>query len=381
MNNKEFEKKLEKNIKTFNEVPISIDEKIQKAFEKIEENERWNNNMNKQSKFKLSKILSIAASLVVGIFLVGNGIAYAKGENNIYSWILEKIGIQKEYEEIKTEINQTVESNGIKVTLIDCGYDSNRFIVGYKVEDLEGKIKNINKKYQSTLEDGVNSGIYDSMYFSGDNTFYTDKGQKKVNPDDNMGLPDDYVMSEQISDTEFMIYETVVISEVDWDGKITDVDIQLKSLNFLAKDEQITGNWNFKVSNLNDKYKDISICTLNINKKIDDELIIGSIRVENSGIFGKIFIEYKTETEDSDDCYLFKVVDKDNKALGEFNLPIAEGMQEPIAYKYLSKLEENEKYKILIYNNDNYDDIKERKSNPITEIEFIYKKDVFKNFY
>ena len=37
MDNKEFEKKLEQ-IKTFKEVPISVDEKIQKVLEKIMKN-------------------------------------------------------------------------------------------------------------------------------------------------------------------------------------------------------------------------------------------------------------------------------------------------------------------------------------------------------
>lgn len=60
--------------------------------------------MKKQSKFKLNKVLSLAASFVIVVFLVGNGIAYAKGEDNIYSWILNKIGMQKEYEEKSKEI-------------------------------------------------------------------------------------------------------------------------------------------------------------------------------------------------------------------------------------------------------------------------------------
>ena len=129
MDNKEFEKKLEQ-IKIFKEVPISVDEKIQKAFEKIEENEKLEKELKKQrSKFNFSRVLSLAASFVMAIFLAGNGVAYAKGEPNIYSWVLEKIGIQKEYEEIKTDINKTVENNGVKITLLDAGYDKTSIIL------------------------------------------------------------------------------------------------------------------------------------------------------------------------------------------------------------------------------------------------------------
>ena len=39
MDNKEFEKQLEK-IKELKEVPLSVDEKMQKAFAKIEEDEK-----------------------------------------------------------------------------------------------------------------------------------------------------------------------------------------------------------------------------------------------------------------------------------------------------------------------------------------------------
>lgn len=99
MDSKEFENKLEQ-IKTFKEVPISVDEKIQKAFEKIEQNEKLEKEVKKQkSKFNFSRVLSLAASFVMAIFLAGNGVAYAKGEPNIYSWILDKIDIQIKYKE------------------------------------------------------------------------------------------------------------------------------------------------------------------------------------------------------------------------------------------------------------------------------------------
>ena len=351
---------------------------------------------------KAKKIICITVLIVLVVFLIGNGVAYSKWKTNIFSWVLEKtkakdnnveaepekvslntyssvlekIGIQKEYDEIKTNVNQAVENNGVRITLLDCGYDSNRFIVGYKVEDLEGKIKAINEKYKSKLTDDVASGdIYDSMIFWGEYTFYTDKGQKEVNPDENMGAPNDSSISEQISDTEFVIYDTVTISEINWDGKITDVDINLKVLSFLGREDDIRGNWGYKVTELDDKYADISICLLDVHKRIDNKLTINSIRIENTGIFGNIYINYPGKDED-DRVYLFKIVNKNNKRLGEFCLAMAEDVTEPKAYKYLSKLEENEEYKILVYNNENYDDIQEGKVQPIYTIPFIYQNNI-----
>ena len=96
MDNKEFEKKL-KQIKTFKEIPVSVDEKIKKAFKVIEEKERTEKEIKRlKNKFNFSRVLSLAASCVMAIFLAGNGVAYAKGEPNIYSWVLEKIGITRE---------------------------------------------------------------------------------------------------------------------------------------------------------------------------------------------------------------------------------------------------------------------------------------------
>ena len=168
MDNKEFEKKLEQ-IKTFKKVPVSVDEKIQKALEKIEENEKLEKEIKKsKNKFNFSRILSLAASFVMTIFLAGNGVAYAKGEPNIYSWILEKVGIQKEYEEIKTEVNKTVESDNIEITLIDLGYDSNSLIIGLKIKDKEGKFKTTpsNKRNEFESEQEYIQYVIDNMIFS-----------------------------------------------------------------------------------------------------------------------------------------------------------------------------------------------------------------------
>lgn len=335
-----------------------------------------------------NKILIFIMVILIVILGVVVYINYPKNNitNNVddsYSLILEKIGIQKGYEEAKTNVNQTVENNGIRITLMDCGYDSSRFILRYKVEDLEGKIKEINDEYQSKLEDDVIDTIYDSMYLSGDSKFYTEN-EIVENPDDEMGK--DYVLlSNKISDTEFIVYQEIIISEHIWNGTISNVDINLYGLHTINGDETnggclIDGNWKFSINNLNDKYKETNYFKLNVNKQIDDTLFIQSMIVNNSGMFGTLgqiqFSYDESRNKENNGNYLIRVVNENNDIIGEFDLPIGQIKtgESPIVYKYMSELKNNKDYKILIYNNENYDDIESGKEEPVSVIEFEYKE-------
>ena len=158
MNNNEFENKLSREIKNFNKVPDSVDKKIQNAFKEIDSRKT----KKVKTTFRWNKLVSMAASITTLAFLAGNGVAYAVGAPNIYSWVLNKVGIQKEYEEVKQEVNQTVESNGVKITLLDCGYDTDWFMAGYKVE-------------------GINYVKGDNITILADYIFYTEENNKIVN--------------------------------------------------------------------------------------------------------------------------------------------------------------------------------------------------------
>lgn len=263
MDNKEFEKKLEE-IKTFKEVPLSVDEKIQKAFEKIEENEKLEKEVKKQkSKFNFSRVLSLAASFVMVIFLAGNGVAYAKGEPNIYSWVLEKIGIQKEYEEIKTEINQTVEVEAtqeyfagtknykVKMSLKDIGYDNNLLIAGWTIEcpeliemftQYEGQeIAEIRSEIEDTLELdlSININNQDIVY----NYSLPDGVEEFINS---------YRITKCLSDNEILIYEIFILDDLNID-EIKDIEINIRRIIESYSDgawEVANGNWNFIVKDI-----------------------------------------------------------------------------------------------------------------------------------
>lgn len=373
MDKKEFEKKLERDIKNFKEVPISVNQKIQMAYQKIEEKEK-NMENKKVYSVKLSKILSMAASFIIVVVLAGNGIAYAKGEDNIYSWLLEKIGITKEYEEVKNEINQTVENSGLKITLLDCAYDANKFIVQYKVEDIEGKIEEINKSYQLTLASDVKGDIYDSIYWDANYTFYTDENQIVMNPQDNMGYELNF-LSYKSEEKEFVVCQTIPISEVEWKGKITEVSIRVGTVSFIGADPNIMGNWEFKVTNLKDKYRKYGYYIIDVNQQIDNLLKINSIRIENPGIFGEIQIDYDLKDEyltETNGGYLIQLVNTEDDVLGECSLNVEQSTI-PITYKYIPKLNDGEEYKILIYSNNNIDDIRSGKVKPIKVVEFRYQ--------
>lgn len=124
---------------------------------------------------KTKKIICITVLIVLVVFLIGNGVAYSKGKTNIFSWVLEKtkakdnnveaepekvslntyssvlekIGIQKEYDEIKTNVNQAVENNGVKVMLLDIACDENYLVFGLNIQQkdlINNLYSNIKKK-------------------------------------------------------------------------------------------------------------------------------------------------------------------------------------------------------------------------------------------
>ena len=264
MDNKEFEKKLEQ-IKTFKEVPVSVDEKIQKAFEKIEENEKIEKEVKKQkSKFNFSRVLTLAASFVMAIFLAGNGVAYAKGEPNIYSWVLEKIGIQKEYEEIKTEINQIVEVDAIqedfegikkykvKMALKDIGYDNNLLIAGWTIESPQ--LMEIFTQYEGQEIEEIKSGIEDlleldlNININNENVIYNYSLPEGVEEE----FINSYRITKCLSNNEILVYEIFILDELEVD-EIRNIEINISRIIEAYSDgawEVVSGNWSFAVKDI-----------------------------------------------------------------------------------------------------------------------------------
>lgn len=240
MDNQKFEKKLEQ-IKTLNNVPVSIDDKIQKAYKQIDENEKGRN-MEKQSKFKLNKVLSLAASFVIVVFLAGNGIAYAKGEDNIYSWILNKIGMQKEYEEKSQEIKISAISNETNIEVESAMINEEIVMVCYKINTnvpLKGKIYLFGNKYLN-----INNKKHDVEY-------------------ENINIErENSTLSEKINENEYKVYEIYRLEDKEIAESVNlEVNISLiadeekvysstfgvdKDIEVERFGNEIEGEWNFK---------------------------------------------------------------------------------------------------------------------------------------
>ena len=402
MDNKEFEKRLEQ-IKMFKEVPISVDEKIQKAFERIEENEKIEKEVKKQrSKFNFSRVLSLAASFVMAIFLAGNGVAYAKGEPNIYSWVLEKIGIQKEYEEIRNEINQTVESDGIEIKLIDLGYDANSLILGFEIKDNGGKFAFLNSVSEEFLKengfdnkDEYKKTMYRSILFNEYYEIFTVNNETKVlgatreitDGEATTKFSDMIDQSfeveniiEQISEKSYVLYKVIDISnDVETHEQITGINIYIDGIHSNQKFDNgvetidSNGDWYFQIKNLTNVENEYTQHLIMFEEQIDEVLKINAIEIKNSKVFDIMRFDcnittikdgYKIARDDV--LYYSKIIDEENNVIGEIE-------DASLGFYYRTKnLEINKEYKLLIYkvyigeNEDyNYDKYLEGKLEPM----------------
>jgi len=249
-----YDEIIKKALKENLEVPNVVKYRMNQTFNKIEKGENFN-----MKKIKIGKLISIAASLVLVLFLVGNGIAYATGNPNIYSFILEKLGIYEEYEEIKTQTNLVSESNGIKATLLDIGYDDNFLIVGYKLEG-ENLYNKILDNYVEILE--INSkdkgikaietifGLYQEIEIVGNG-----KANIKniINVGEGENLVNDYKFCSVESDNSLSIYYICDISECIID-KTTNFKFKVYQPSLTIGDASppvFEAIWYFEVKDLN----------------------------------------------------------------------------------------------------------------------------------
>lgn len=338
MDNKEFEKKLEQ-IKTFKEVPISVDEKIQNAFNRIEENEKIEKEVKKsKSKINFSRVLSLAASFVMMVFLAGNGVAYAKGEPNIYSWVLEKIGIQKEYEEIKTDINKTVEDNGVKITLLNAGYDKEELVVGYKIEIKEGFGEDIEEKIEGVC-------IYDEYVLKDEDGTIIEEYY--------VSLGNHYVVN-KISNEEYILYSIRDTSEINIEDEELYMSVNIYNVQGIdingaeIEDAELKGKWDFDQVSISFGNKDYKEYVIDVNKTINEECKINSIRVINTKMFSNIYVDIEQDVNydeyEGTPIYSILLLDGENILVDSINY-IGYGGESGI---FLEKMQENKTYTIQV---------------------------------
>lgn len=363
MDHIEFEKMLEKDIKEMKEVPTAVEDKIQKAFQTIDTKE-----VKKQAKaWKWKQKLTTAASTITILFLAGNGVAYAAGMPNIYSWVLSKIGIEQAYEEVKTEVNQTVENNGVKMTVTDVGYDDNFFIIGYKMEG-EDLCKRISEK-GSFNEDIINlqNSIEEELGLEFKAKLKND--QKEVNLHITMKDESDmrmYHFTSVTSDNEIIMYYVADISNQKL-NKITELEVNVKGISINALDAGVTvieGEWNYSIQSVNfykNYFKTIKTPTAKVNFALKekfaedgepiitiqngDQAEIKISQVQTSKIGSIITMETNIERgimESTMPWYAFEILDSQGNIVKE---------KEKIANDnfFTTQLNENESYTVKIY--------------------------------
>ena len=223
-----------------------------------------------ENKNKFIKVL-ILAVVVILIFLIVNTVLYANGSANIYSLILEKAGTSKEYEETKTDINQVVEKNGVKLTLMDVAYDTKFLIMSYMFEtenlcqktydlgyyQIDPDVQNKEEVIENMLQ--TTAGIYfQAQIVDGENKFYignyTDSNSGFKLQNDEIDLSNKIQTSAKvISKDKLALYMVVDISKYTL-SDIINIEIIVKNLGMQFEEAQppiFEGEWNFTVNNLN----------------------------------------------------------------------------------------------------------------------------------
>ena len=215
---------LKKNVLNKLETKIAVEEF--KIKEEIKDNENNNGNSNNtkskvKSMRKKNNFLYRVAAVLIGIIFVGNVYTYAAYKENLFSFIVSRIGIIDNYSEKGEDVNLKEQSLGNDLTLQSYAIDNNNLVVTYnlKLEEKQEYFIELLADESSLIIDGEEYHIPKNHSFD----FF------------------------EISDTEYEIVKSYDIKE----GKIAD-DVKFKTEITLYKDldgniEEKLGVWNFEI--------------------------------------------------------------------------------------------------------------------------------------
>lgn len=200
-----------------------VEEKI--AVDKFEKsNLRKDIQKNNMGLHWVLKVASVVA--VLGV-ISGNIYTYATYKKDMFSVILEKVGIFSEYQKDKKDVNITYNSNEFELTLTDYGIDEDTLIIGYNLK-LKEKVEN-------------------EIYFL-DNSRLSD-GEKIWEIDTKSNIES----FNKISDTEYRLYK---FYKIDTSSLSESVEFSTDIMLYERLDElnsEKLANWNFKIGLENDK--------------------------------------------------------------------------------------------------------------------------------
>lgn len=308
-----------------------------KVWEKLEkkmaaENYYSKENINKigERKMKTKNLGKVVSFSFLAIFLAGNVYTYAKDNKNIFSWMIDKIGIYQKYEENKIDANQSKNSNGYELTLANYAIDKDTLIINFNLKSNE----EISLEYPFTDNSNVD---FDNLIKIID----ADKQYSVSGADMNF-------MIEKINNKEYNILEICKIdsSKVSENNKL-DIDFTLNSKDNFSK----LANWNFKVE-LNNQKNNLDFEEYDvINKQTTfDNTNINLLKIKNSNMATKLTF-YLDDIGDSNSLYTVEVLDENdniilNKDIEYLNFV---GIQDVI----IKKVELNSKLKVNIYKEEN----------------------------
>lgn len=354
----------------------------QKVFQKLEKKIAIEEFKVKEKCTKSYTGIKVASILLIAGMIAGNMFTYARYNENIFSWALNKIGILQDYTEEKTELNIVQENKNATLTLTDYGVDKNTLIVGYSLK------LNEKQEFEERLYD--NTKIYNDAEVYG----VEDKNTEFFT---------------KISDTEYMIYELYTI-----DGKQLTGDVRFETNIKLYEKitnpdliPEIIGEWNFDI-NLDKKKFEMDYEEYAIEDKSAKLEIINSeikeypwkieahiVGLKRSKLTTKLVVLLEGYTTEPDIRYFVEVLDENGMPILENHTTYTiGGVPTDIIFK---SLPENSKITVNVYESlvssnkdirkgsvviDFSKDLKEKEKRNINkvkkqwrDIEFEYNKD------
>ena len=290
-------------------------EKLEKKISAYEFKKQENTNEKQSKKIVKMPFLKVASFTIILGLLAGNVYTYATYNENMFSYILNKIGIFENYEKNSKEVNITgenqVKNENCQLTLVSYGADKDMLVFKYRLE-LENPIE-FHKEVIDNVKIKNDDGVYGITEFL--------SAQRNV--------------YEKISETEYEFYNFYKIdsSKIDQNSKIIlDVNIYKKLEEDIA---DILGTWNFEIdfekNDLANEYKEYAFENKTaIFKNIEtnkDEMVnknsdysVKVLEMKQSDIGSKLVIylnDYGTEPSLS---YYVEILDENGNVILDDNL-------------------------------------------------------------
>lgn len=233
-------------------------------------------------------VLKVASVIAIIGIVSGNIYTYATYKKDMFSVVLEKIGMLSEYQNERKDVNITNDSEGYKLTLTDYGIDEDTLIIGYDLE--------LAKKIENKIRFFDNSKISD--------------GDKVWKIDTNSNIE----TFTKITDTKYRVYKFYKMDTSKLSENVEfSTDIKLyEELDELHSEE--LASWSFKVNLENDKLNLEHEKYLVKNKETE---IAKILEVSKTNLSTKITILLKRFIPEPGIKYYVEILDSDGNIILE----------------------------------------------------------------